>query len=429
MTSNQNGLQDEDGNRPDWIELYNESSTTSVNLNGLKLRSMPWTWVLPDVTMAPQSYLVIFASGKNRRLTSGNLHTNFTLSSNGDTVQFENTNNDVLHNLVVPSLDIDTSYGRYMNGTGAFEVMTSTTPRDENVSDSVPYNSDASFITINEVSPDWENALLFHDEDGSAQDWIELYNTSPTVSVNLEGCKIADSSNTWIFPHVSIGPSQYLIIFASDKNRTSGELHTNFKLGSNGETIRYLNTDDTLVQELSVPSQSSDQSYGHFPNGTGAYQTLASSTPGATNDGTVSTLSVSLSTHTWAAGTIVPGSVTTMTPTEKAIVTNDGNVASTYALSVINPAGWTASTSSSGNETYLLNAAFDADGTVAWSATRHAVSTFPVSSSVTQFAGDEQGMGIQPGEDRSLYLQFHAPTITAVAFQQSVGLVITAEAE
>jgi hypothetical protein len=80
-------LQDEDGDRPDWIELFNPAGDP-VSLNGIYLTDDPENltkWPIPNVSLAGGGYLVIFASSKDRRPVNGdNLHTNFSLNANGE---------------------------------------------------------------------------------------------------------------------------------------------------------------------------------------------------------------------------------------------------------------------------------------------------------------------------------------------------------
>jgi hypothetical protein len=88
LANNSNdSLQDEDGDRPDWIELYNPDGGL-VSLNGMYLTDDPTNltkWPIPNVNLAGGGYLVIFASSKDRRPTNGdNLHTNFSLNANGE---------------------------------------------------------------------------------------------------------------------------------------------------------------------------------------------------------------------------------------------------------------------------------------------------------------------------------------------------------
>ncbi len=70
MAVNSNMLLDEDGDDEDWIELHN-AGTNTVNLDGWYLTdsaSRPTQWRFPATNMPPNGYLIVFASGKNRRL-------------------------------------------------------------------------------------------------------------------------------------------------------------------------------------------------------------------------------------------------------------------------------------------------------------------------------------------------------------------------
>ena len=86
---NRGGLKDSDGESPDWVELFNNGSAP-VQLGGYSLSddaSKPDQWKLPDIAIAPGSFLIVFASGKNRQSdNAGELHANFKLSASGDYV-------------------------------------------------------------------------------------------------------------------------------------------------------------------------------------------------------------------------------------------------------------------------------------------------------------------------------------------------------
>lgn len=99
------------------------------------------------------------------------------------------------------------------------------------------YSSLAQTIRINEVVA--SNAT-FDDEDGDSPDWIELYNYGSTA-ISLEGMSLTDDlqdPDKWVFPQQILEPGQYLVVFASDKNRfIEGSYRT---LIDQGDIFKYL---------------------------------------------------------------------------------------------------------------------------------------------------------------------------------------------
>ena len=80
------GLLDEDGESVDWIEIYNPGPN-AADLSTFYLTddvTQPNKWAFPAVFMDPDTYLVVFASSKNRALAGSELHTNFGLSAGGE---------------------------------------------------------------------------------------------------------------------------------------------------------------------------------------------------------------------------------------------------------------------------------------------------------------------------------------------------------
>lgn len=113
------------------------------------------------------------------------------------------------------------------------------------------------------------NSDTLADEDGSFEDWIEIQNTSP-VAVNLLDWSLTDSASNltkWRFPATNLPPGQFLVVFASDKNRRNpgAPLHTNFKLGTDGEYLGLVAPNGTTVVSQfapQYPGQMPDVSYG-----------------------------------------------------------------------------------------------------------------------------------------------------------------------
>ena len=126
------------------------------------------------------------------------------------------------------------------------------------------------------------------DEDGSLEEWIEIYNRG-TQPVNLSNWSLSDDPELpglWTFPARTLNPGQYLVVFASGKDRkpVSGQLHTNFKLAVGGEPLGLYSPDSPrqLVSGFDpFPEQRNDVSYGR--DLFGALRYFGTPTPGSAN--------------------------------------------------------------------------------------------------------------------------------------------------
>jgi CotH kinase protein/Lamin Tail Domain/Immunoglobulin I-set domain len=85
MASNNSTLADEDGDFPDWVELFN-AGTNGVNLDGWSLTDNATEltkWRFPATNLTVGAYMIVFASGKDRRVPGAPLHTSFKLNAGG----------------------------------------------------------------------------------------------------------------------------------------------------------------------------------------------------------------------------------------------------------------------------------------------------------------------------------------------------------
>jgi hypothetical protein len=128
------------------------------------------------------------------------------------------------------------------------------------------------------------NQTGLDDIDRDEEDWIEIHNGSPET-INLDGWTLTDKVDNptkWALPSVNLYPNAYLIVFASQKDRAFSQydLHTNFKLSSQGEYLALIRPDGTVASEFSplFPIQLPDVSYGI----TGNQANTALVAPGAT---------------------------------------------------------------------------------------------------------------------------------------------------
>jgi hypothetical protein len=146
-------------------------------------------------------------------------------------------------------------------------------------------------LRINEFLAANLSSAGLKDEEGQLQDWIEIYNQH-TAAVSLEGWALTDDAGDpgrWVFPAVTLQPGQFLVVFASGKNRVSAapgaKLHTNFKLNPAGEYLGLWNAESPRVAMSefgpAYPEQRNDYSYGIDDQGQGRY--FSRPTPGAAN--------------------------------------------------------------------------------------------------------------------------------------------------
>ena len=148
--------------------------------------------------------------------------------------------------------------------------------------------SPASALVISEFLASNDNVLV--DEDGEYNDWLELYNET-AAPVDLGGWHLTDNDSQltkWQFPSVNLGAGQYLLVWASAKNRsTVGQpLHTSFKLSSSGEYLALVDPDGvTIAHEYtpSFPEQHADISYG-LSSDLISQRCFLAPTPAAAND-------------------------------------------------------------------------------------------------------------------------------------------------
>ncbi len=105
------------------------------------------------------------------------------------------------------------------------------------------------------------------DENGDSSDWIECVNVSANA-VDLDGWYLTDAAGDltrWRFPSRVLEAGAYLVVFASGKDRTGEELHTNFRLDADGDYLALVEPDGvTIASEFAptYPSQRPDVSFG-----------------------------------------------------------------------------------------------------------------------------------------------------------------------
>jgi hypothetical protein len=106
------------------------------------------------------------------------------------------------------------------------------------------------------------NTSTLADRDGDYPDWIEIHNQE-TTPIDLGGWYLTDDDNDltkWQFPSTVLAADGYLVVFASGKDRavSGSELHTSFRLISDGEYLALVKPDGRTISWEYAPGHASE---------------------------------------------------------------------------------------------------------------------------------------------------------------------------
>ena len=133
VSFNDSGLADEDGNHPDWIEIFNGSSQ-AINLRGYGLSDdelKPFKWIVPLRVVPVGGFVIVFASGKDRT-NSVNLHANFSLRAEGEPLFLTRPDGVRVDQWTGANIPRDYSFGRQPDGSASFAYFARPTPGASN---------------------------------------------------------------------------------------------------------------------------------------------------------------------------------------------------------------------------------------------------------------------------------------------------------
>lgn len=286
MTANKSACYDETGACPDWIELYNASSSP-VDITGWVLtdktsRSIRFTF--PEHVMQSGEYVIVFASGLLKNDAGGTWHAPFKLSSAGDTLLLFDEGGTIVQSMNIPALDEDCVYA--LGENGMWSATREYTPLMENTS----YNY--ALLTTTQVAQDSDLIITeimasnasYPSPNGGLYDWIEITNRGGEA-ISLSGYGLSDKAtkpSRWRFPDVTIQPGESVVVYASGLDKTvDGEMHADFRLASEGESVYLYNASRQVLDTVTYDNLKTDQSYQRQADGTWSVST--SPTPGTAN--------------------------------------------------------------------------------------------------------------------------------------------------
>ncbi|WOI22920.1 CotH kinase family protein [Nonlabens ulvanivorans] len=182
MASNSTTAVDDDGEYEDWVELYNNSSST-LSLDNLYLSddtTDPLMWQFPSgTTIAPDSYLIVWC---DKDLTQTGLHADLKFSSNGEDAVLSYDNGTVIESITFGAQTTDMGYARVPNGTGNFVIQAPTFgTNNETLS-----NSDFELNTDYAIYPNPVNDVININTNNGSINQIALYNLQGQQLMSLK---------------------------------------------------------------------------------------------------------------------------------------------------------------------------------------------------------------------------------------------------
>jgi hypothetical protein len=206
MTSNNNQIVDEDGDHNDWIEIYNRGSI-GINLYGYALsddESNPQKWLFPNIILRPDSFLLVFASTKDRAISGQELHTNFSLGIEGEPILLTNplgNQSDLIEPTIIAK---NTSLGRMTDGTGDWYYIFHPSPGATNIEQQTPsFSHDGGFYV-----DEFQLNLLGSTSSDSIHFTID--GTAPTVASPVYSSSILMDETALTQPSITQIPTSYL---------------------------------------------------------------------------------------------------------------------------------------------------------------------------------------------------------------------------
>ncbi|MBN1805694.1 MAG: lamin tail domain-containing protein [Sedimentisphaerales bacterium] len=139
-------------------------------------------------------------------------------------------------------------------------------------------------LVINELMA--SNSSIVKDPQGQYDDWIEIYNND-SGPIDVSGMYLTDdldNPNKWRFPASTTIPAGDYILMWADGDTADPGFHANFELDADGEQIGLFDADGTtLIDIITFGEQTSDVSYGRFPDASDNWYLFAAPTPGRKN--------------------------------------------------------------------------------------------------------------------------------------------------
>lgn len=306
QSSNSITIQDEDGEYSDWIELYNRGDH-SFDLEGYGISDSydnPFKWVFPKISLEPDSFMLIWASGKNR--TSGFFTPKTLIEYESSWKYLDNGSNPGTNWHQLSYDDSSWPEGEALFGYGR--------PSEHNYRTVLNYGPDegnkypAYFFRktfyIEDVSIIDKMVLTLQVDDGAVvylngeevirhnmPSGVITYQTYADVIViyldisqhTVPGNLITNGDNVLAVQVHQCNASSSDMAFDLKLETVAMNLHTNFSIKAEGEELLLTRPDGVIADEIPPLPVPRDNSYGRKPDGSDNLYYFEFPTPGKAN--------------------------------------------------------------------------------------------------------------------------------------------------
>ena len=304
VSSNGASLYDEDGDTPDWIELFN-STEQSIDLLGFGITDDPGDlskWTFPSFHLEPNSFIVLFASDKDRKGIVAQWDAKIDW---GDPWSYWVGSSSPISDWELPGTDVSFwptgnsgfGYGDNDDNTEISQVVSVFVKKDFEVDDPSIILKALFHIDYDDGYIAYLNGIEFSRANlGSAGSDV-YYNTTTTalheaeiysggfpeeISIDLNEFPILSGTNTLAvqvhnysnnssdlscIPFLTLG-YEIEIEDTIEPNELielpTSFLHTNFKISSNGESIILSDPSEIILDSIATDNIETDMSFGRI---------------------------------------------------------------------------------------------------------------------------------------------------------------------
>lgn len=298
MSSNAVTIMDEDGEFSDWIEIMNNSDSP-INLEGWGLsdnEEKPLKWTFPSCLLQPGEFLLVWASGKDRKPEQGTLvsglkqqiYQGITGTTVNDLISSSSypgmpSSTEILTDLFETGVNVDDTYGQRVYGllkaplTGTYYFWISG---DDNSQLYLSTDEDPGNVSLIAEVPEWTNSREWNKYTSQKSGGIYLeegkyYYVEALMKEEGGGDNLAVG---WQLPNGTIQqpmPANQFFL-------APAELHTSFSISADGETLLISNAQGEPIHYIPEMALPSDISFGSMDGHEGFFF-FRTPTPGSSN--------------------------------------------------------------------------------------------------------------------------------------------------